>query len=141
MSKPHLKNELYKNINSDISSLLPLEYSFKYKNLSFHCEITHHQDGTYALDLLAKLGHLPYSSENHLKRCELLRKLGPLKAKKIVKIDHHCAITLPVRTSFNTELTAETLMTAITITLLDMGEIIDVILGTSKDISAHKISA
>lgn len=130
--------ELYADMDNDFSNLLPLHYSFNYKSLPFQCEVTEISEGTYIVDLVATLGYLPYSSENEEKRCKMLNELGPFIAKGIVRIDHHCALTLPIKTSFKSDLTAATLMETITYTLLDANDLIN--MAEDKQVSSKEIN-
>ncbi len=118
----------------DYKSLLPLHHEFEFQNIPFGCEVDHDAGGAGLLMILtANLGFLPYSSENIVKRAQLLKGLGPLIARGQVTIDHHCSITMQISTIITEELDAKALVEAITYTLLDNRDALDQITRALAD--------
>ncbi len=110
----------------DYESLLPLHYTFEFQGIPFSCDVDKDEAAhTLTLRLTADLGFLPYSSENIVKRNQLLKGLGPLIARGQVLIDHHCSINMQLTTLIYEELNAKVLIEAITYTLLDHREALD----------------
>ncbi len=94
------------DINHDY--LLPLNYSFKARNLEFDCNVSKRDNnGLIIINITTNLGYLPYSSENGAKREEILKAFGPLIARGKITIDHHCNLTMPLNTATDTELTVQ----------------------------------
>ncbi|MBL4601958.1 MAG: hypothetical protein JKY84_04370 [Emcibacteraceae bacterium] len=112
--------DLIEDQQHDFDSLLPLCHKFKYDGLTFECQLLHnHENDGYIINLVALLGHLPYSAENNEKRRFILQNLGSLMAQGIVVIDRHCKLTLPLKTLFKGKLSTKILMENIVYTLLD----------------------
>ncbi|MFC7050527.1 hypothetical protein [Emcibacter nanhaiensis] len=100
---------------------LPASFSFHWHGIPFAGQIlTFENSDKLKLDLVANLGHLAYSAENHTRRQELLRIFRPLVRKGDFTISRHSQIQMISQTSFSGDLSARNIMTAITYTLLDL---------------------
>ncbi|MDG1997071.1 MAG: hypothetical protein P8J14_11290 [Emcibacteraceae bacterium] len=117
----------------DYKSLLPLYYNFEHSNISFDCQVLHDEyDGSYIINLIAKIGHLPYSSENNLQRQNMLKNFSHLIAHNLILKDKHSHLTFPISTTFTGEINAKKVMEIILYTLMDVKEIIDIINDTMQ---------
>lgn len=104
----------------DYESLLPLTYNFKFRNINFDCAVVKNSnDGNILMNLTANLGILPYSSENIMRRTELLTGLARYIARGHVTIDHHCSISMSLTTIIKRHFDTNSLIEAIVYTILD----------------------
>ena len=117
-------DRLLKKLASEVTDEkieLPASFSFRWHGIPFAGQILTFEDSdTLKLDLVANLGHLAYSAENHSRRQELLRIFQPLVWKGDFTINRHSQIQMITRTSFSGDLSAKNIMTAIAYTLLDI---------------------
>jgi hypothetical protein len=117
----------------DYVTLLPLYYDFEYSNIPFDCQILHDEyDESYIINLIAKVGHLPYSSENKSQRQRILKNFSHLMAHNLILIDRHSSLTFPISTTLTGKINAKKVMEAILYTLLDVKEVIDIITETMQ---------
>lgn len=117
----------------DYESLLPLYYDFEYFNIPFSCQVLNDDhESSYIINLTAKIGHLPYSSENKSQRQRMLKNFGHLMAHNLITMDHHCNMTFPVSTTITGEISAKRVMEAILYTILDVKEVLDIINDTMQ---------
>lgn len=122
----------------EYESLLPLRYNFQFQKIKFECLVErNNSNDNIVMNLTANLGILPYSSENIARRMELLSGLGPLIARGQVSIDHHCSISMSLKTILKKQFDAKGLIEAIVYTLLDVRGVIS---HVSNFIDAPKIN-
>lgn len=127
-----LKNHqsLIANERENYVNLLPLHYKFKFRNIDFDCDVKKSTDEEKIILLLtADLGILPYSSENIVRRTELLGGLGTLIARGLVNINNHCSISMSFKTIIDTDFNAKSLIEATVYTLLDARDVINQVSG------------
>ena len=132
-------NELNKHLRLiddhmvDYEALLPLYYQFEYHGIPFDCQVIHLEtEGAYNINLTANIGYLPYSSENKIRRQQILKDFGHLMAHKLIIIDHHCNLTFPLNTMVTGELNAKKVVETILYTLLDVKDILEIISNTMQ---------
>ncbi len=124
--------------NLDYESLLPLYYHFDFNKIPFECQIlSRDDDNSYIVNLTAKLGFLPYSSENRQKRQKILKNFQNLMQHRLIIMDHHCNMTFPIETSITGQLNAKIMMEAIVYTLLDVEDILSIITNTLENPTAE----
>ncbi|MDG1707848.1 MAG: hypothetical protein P8H03_03760 [Emcibacteraceae bacterium] len=118
---------------ADYITLLPLYYDFEYSNVSFDCQVLHDEyDRSYIINLIAKIGHLPYSSENKQQRQLILKNFSHLMAHNLIVKDRHSYLTFPISTTLAGDINARKVMETILYTLLDVKEVIDIINDTMQ---------
>lgn len=117
----------------DYKSKLPLFYNFEYHGINFDCQIINHDiTDHYQVNLRAKIGHLPYSSENKNRRKFILKNFSHLMAKNLITINHHCEMKFPLSTVIKGDISAKIVMETIFYTLLDSKEILEIIANTMQ---------
>jgi len=117
----------------DYETLLPLYYDFEHSNIPFDCQVLHDEyDGSYIINLIAKIGHLPFSSENKSQRQRVLKNFSHLITHNLILIDRHSSMTFPISTTLTGEINAKKVMETILYTLLDVKEAIDIINDTMQ---------
>lgn len=117
----------------DYKSKLPLFYNFEYHGINFDCQIINHEiTDHYQVNLRAKIGHLPYSSENKNRRKFILKNFSHLMAKNLITINHHCEMNFPLSTVIKGDISAKIVMETIFYTLLDSKEILEIIANTMQ---------
>lgn len=118
----------------DYKSQLPLFYQFEYHGINFDCQIVNHDSPDhYYVNLTARIGYLPYSSENKNRRELILKNFSHLMAHNLITIDHHCDMKLPLNTMIKGDINAKTVMETICYTLLDANEVLEIISNTMND--------
>lgn len=125
----------------DYKNQLPLLYQFEYHSINFDCQIVNHESPDhYYVNLTARIGYLPYSSENKKKRELILKNFSHLMAHNLITIDHHCGMKLPLNTMIKGDINAKIMMETICYTLLDAKEVLEIISNTihDKNINTHQ---
>lgn len=124
-------NELLEKVAAQVKDddqLTAVHFSFPWNGVPFACQLMSAKDSDkMTLNLVADLGHIPYSGENRDRRQELLKVFLPLVSKGNYVINARNHIQMIINTDFanvnpNRRTTARQILDVITITLLDIKE-------------------
>ncbi|PCI32178.1 MAG: hypothetical protein COB54_07905 [Alphaproteobacteria bacterium] len=101
---------------------IPSRFSFVWHNINFAGQVLLINDSQnqFSINLVANLGHIPFSAEDRAHRKKLLESFTPLFMKGDFRLAVNSQIQMVMLTNFTGPVNAKRIMEVITCTLLDL---------------------
>lgn len=101
---------------------LPARFTFVWHNINFAGQVllTSESSNQFSINLVANLGHIPFSAEDKVHRKKLLDAFTPLFIKGDYRLSVNSQIQMVMLTNFTGPVNAKRVMEVITCTLLDL---------------------
>jgi len=116
----HILDDIARQITGEGIDI-PARFHFIWQNIDFAGQILPAGKGThFSLNLVAGLGHIPFSAEDKIRRKKLLEIFSPLFLRGDYSLSVNSDIQMTILTDFAGPVNARRLMEVITLTLLDL---------------------
>jgi len=116
----HILDDIARQITGEGIDI-PARFHFIWQNIDFAGQILPAgKDTHFSLNLVAGLGHIPFSAEDKIRRKKLLEIFSPLFLRGDYSLSVNSDIQMTVLTDFAGPVNARRLMEVITLTLLDL---------------------